>query len=216
MKKIVYILALAALVFQACKTPAQKEGKIPDRSVDAATLARLPRSTFDRGGVKFSLANLDGLFRVPKDSVGWSVQLPESNDNGQIVYYFLQGETIEMGSPHVRIEYISRALPGCSTSDSLFNWLENMYINPERQGKLMYNGDNVETLDNQTVRVLEIFIPQYTRVEDSSLLSGKYMAWAYVEHQDRFVAMNLTTTEKAKYSASLPMFKDLIRSYRKE
>lgn len=217
MKKIAYIILLAALLVQACKTtPATSESSIPDRSVDEATLARLPRATYEKGGVKFSLANLDGLYRVPKDSVPWSVQLQETGDNGQIVYYFMQGSEIEMGSPHVRVEYISRKLPGCSTADSLFDWLKSMYVNPERNGKILDNGGNLTTADNQEVKLLEIFIPQFTRVEDSALLAGKYMSWAYVPQNDRFVAMNLTTTEKTKYEMTLPMFKDLIRSYRKE
>lgn len=217
MKKIAYILVMVALLVQACKTtPTNPDSNIPERSVDEATLARLPRATFEKGGVKFSLANLDGFYRVPKDSVPWSFQLPESGDNGQIVYYFMQGSEIEMGSPHVRVEYISRNLPGCSTADSLFDWLKTMYVNPQRSGKVLDNGNTVTTADNQEVKLLEIFIPQYTRPEDSALLAGKYMSWAYVPQNDRFVALNLTTTEKTKYEMTLPMFKDLIRSYRKE
>lgn len=216
MKKIVYILLSAAFVLQACKTPTNSEAKIPDRSVDEVTLGKLPRATFDRGQVHFSLANLDGLYRVPKDSIPWSYQLQETPDNGQIVYYFLQGTPIEMGSPHIRVEYISRNLPGCSTADSLFDWLKGMYVEGERKGKMLDNGKTVTTADNQSVDVLEIFIPQFTRVEDSATLAGKYMAWAYVPHNERFVAVNLTTTEKTKYEICLPLFKDLIRSYRKE
>lgn len=204
----------SAILFQACN--GEKERTVPDRSVSPEMLAKLPRATFDKGGVKFSMANLDGVFRMPPDSVPWSYNLEETSQNGQIQYYFLEGEPMTMGAAHIRVEYLSKSMPGCESTEKLFSWLKSLYVGNERNGEVLEPGKILETADGQKVELLQIYIPNFTRVEDSVQMAAKTMAWAYLDQGDRYVAMNLTAKEQAKYDRAIPVFKDMVRSYRKE
>jgi hypothetical protein len=201
-------LLLFLLPFAACQTG----GIDADEKARVAALEGLPRKEYVRGGVTFSLAEIEGLRATHKDSVPWAMYMEETEDNGQLGYYFYPGYSRDLSSPNIRVEYMSKALKGCSSVDSLFIWLKGMYIGTERNGKVA-GESTVGTLDGQEIRVLEIEIPKF-QVDDSTIYSEKHMAWAYADHKDRFVGFSYSAVSKDDYNQGLPMFMDLVRSYK--
>jgi hypothetical protein len=193
------LFALSVLVLAACKT-----------AINNDDIINLPREDYDKGGVRFSLAKIDGFKRVLPDSVGWASYMPQTEENGQIAYLFLTGHEIELASPQVRVEYIAKSLPNCGTEQQLMDWVKTMFVNPERNGTVI-GGDPLKTLDDQDVQVLEIVTPAQA-INDSTLRSGKRMAWAYVDGGERYIAFNFTSTDSAEYVRGIPMFRQLVRS----
>lgn len=193
----------------------------PDDGIDAAQkarheeLAKLPRAQYNKGGVSFSVAALPDLKPVQRDSVGWSGYMPETEENGQVIYYFLRGYGMDLADPQIRIEYIAKSLPNCATTEELFNWLKGVFVNEERQGVILSEGTTLATMDGQIVELLEIKQPQ-VMTNDSVMRSSKSMAYAYLDQGERFVALNFAAAEDDTYQQGLDLFKDLILSYRKE
>lgn len=206
----VYFASIFFLIYFAACQPSG--GISADESERVAVLANLPRMEYNHGGVAFSLAEIEGLKQVNKDSVPWASYMQESEDNGQMGYYFFPGFSRDLSSPQIRVEYMAKSLKGCSTEDSLFGWLKGLYLGPERKGVLASEAP-VGTLDGDPVTILEITIPKYV-VNDSSEYSPKWMAWAYAENGDRFVGFSYTTVSADDYKQGLPLFKDLVRSYK--
>jgi hypothetical protein len=201
-------LLLFLLPFAACQTG----GIDADEKERVAALEGLPRKEYASGGVAFSLAEIEGLRATNKDSVPWAMYMEETEDNGQLGYYFYPGYSRDLSSPNIRVEYMSKALKGCSSVDSLFIWLKSMYIGTERNGKVA-GESTVGTLDGQEIKVLEIEIPKF-QLDDSTIYSEKHMAWAYADHKDRFVGFSYSAVSKDDYNQGLPMFMDLVRSYK--
>ena len=193
----------------------------PDDGIDSAQKARhgelskLPRAHYNRGGVKFSVAALPDLKAVQYDSVGWASYMPQTEENGQVIYYFFRGYDMKLGSPQIRIEYIAKSLPNCGTVEELFTWVKSVFVNEERNAKIITEGTTLAAMDGQITELLEIRQPE-TMTSDSVMRGTKSMAYAYIDQGERFVALNFTAVEDEDYAAGLPIFKDLILSYRKE
>ena len=177
-------------------------------------LKNLPRTPFDIGKVSFSLAEFPTLTQVHRDSVAWTSYLPQTEENAPITYYFMDMKRT-LSAPHIRIEYIDKKLDLMGSTESIFGWLKGLYINPQQNGKVLEEGSTLTTMDGQEVELLAIERPNVT-VNDSLSRGLKIMAWAYVDHGDRFVALNFSTTDRNEYEEGLPFFKDLVRSYQDE
>lgn len=176
-------------------------------------LDSLPRQKFAKGGTYFSLAELPVLKHIRPDSVPWSNYLNETDGNGPIAFYFPYGLPMDLGAPQVRFEYMHKKLPGCSSVDSLFIWLRSIFINSDQLGQEINQGEYVMTGDGQKVDLLTIRKPTQKHL-DSILTSSKTMAWAYIDHGERFVGATFSAVDSALFESYLPAFKDLIRSYR--
>jgi hypothetical protein len=205
-------LYTALLVFLLPFAACQSGGLDAQEKERVAALEGLPRTEYARGGVTFSLAEIEGIRATHKDSVAWAMYMQETEDNGVLGYYFYPGFSRDLSSPNIRVEYMSKALKGCSTVDSLFIWLKGMYVGTERKGQVA-GETTVGTLDKQEIKILEIEIPQYT-LDDTTTYSEKHMAWAYADHGDRFVGFSYAAVSKDDYKQGLPMFMDLVRSYK--
>jgi hypothetical protein len=210
MRNIVFYTAALFILLQvaACKSG----GLSAEEKARVAALETVPRMNYKSGGVEFSLGQIDGMRQVHKDSVPWAQYLQESEDNGQLGYYFFPGYARELAAPQVRLEYMSKSLKGCSTVDSLFIWLKGLYVTPERKGKVA-NEEVLGSLGGDEIKVLEIETPKFV-VDDSVSYSEKYMAWAYADLGPQFVGFSYSAITKDDYNQGLPLFKDLIRSYR--
>ena len=208
---IVFLLAFAVL-FSACNT--SKSGDSNGGSSYNEDLKNLSRAKFDMGNVSFSVADIPGLTKVNRDSVGWATYLPQTAENAPIVYYFMDMKRT-LSAPHVRLEYIDKQLDLMGSTESIFNWLKGLYINPEQQGQIIEEGEKVRTMDGQEVEILAIKRPEVA-VNDTLMRGLKLMAWAYVDHNDRYVAMNFSATDQADFEEGMPQFKDLVRSYHDE
>ena len=210
MRYVSYTFVLLVLIVQlaACKGG----GLSAEESAQVAALNGLPRVDYDRGGVKFSLGQIDGLKKVAKDSVPWASYMMDSDSNGQLGYYFYPGYKMELASPQIRLEYVHKGLKGCSEADSLFSWLKKVFVSPERNGKVV-SEEPVGTLDGQLIKILEIETPSHV-IDDSLQYSGKWMAWGYADNGERLVGFSFSATTVDDYRQGLPQFKDLIRSYK--
>ena len=177
-------------------------------------LAKLPRTSYSTGGVTFSLADITDLEQVNRDSVQWGHLIPQTEENGPIVYYF--STTIRtLAAPHVRIEYIDKKIDQMGSVESIHSWLKSLFLNEMQNGKVLNENEILTTLDGQEVKVLEIHRPGGI-VNDSVQRGDKFMAWSYVDHSDRYVAFNFSATEQDEYDQGMPLFKDLVRSYKDE
>jgi hypothetical protein len=210
MRYIGYTTVLLILILQlaACNT-----GGISAEEQDRVdSLTSLSRREYARGGVAFSLGDVEGLKPVGKDSVPWASYMMESDSNGQLGYYFYPGYSMDLSAPQIRLEYMHRNLRGCSEPDSLFKWLKGIYLSPDRQGKVVSEAP-VGTLDGQVITILEIETPEY-KVDDSTSHSGKSMAWAYADHGDRLIGFSYSAVNRDDYKQGILQFKNLVRSYK--
>lgn len=205
MRHYVFALLIAASALQL-------PGCTP--KVSNADIEGLPRQSYNRGGVSFSLAKVDEFKELAPDSVGWSGFMQQTEENGQLTYLFLKGHDIQLGSPHVRVEYIAKSLPNCNTVEEMQTWLKGIFVTPERQGKLV-ESPSLTTLDGQEVEVLEIYTPSVS-VSDTVARAEKRMAWAYVEDGDRWVAFNFSAIDSAEYFRGLDLFRKVVRSFKNE
>ncbi len=208
MKKNIYILSLLVLftAIISCKRDNQTGGN--------EELASLPRTNFNMGGVSFSLANIRDLDQVHRDSVGWGYLMPSTEENGPIVYYFTTNLQT-LGAPHMRIEYIDKKIENMDNVESIQGWLKGLFLNDAQNGKVIGEDQTLTTMDGQEVKLLEIHRPGGI-LNDSVRRSDKFMAWCYIDQGDRFVAFNFSTTEEDKYNQGLPLFMNLIRSFKEE
>lgn len=209
MRTVIYTLLAFSLVvtFAAC----DGGGLSAEEKARVQSLEGLPRVDYAKGGVAFSLGQVEGLRPTHRDSVPWASYLAENDSNGQVAYYFFPGYAVELGSPQIRIEYMHKGLKGCGSVDSLFSWLKGLFIEP-RAGKVRSEAP-IGTLDGQEIMVLEIETPPYIS-PDSTQYAPKWMAWAYADHGDRFVGFSFTATDADGYKQGIEPFKDLVRSYR--
>ena len=177
-----------------------------------AEIEKLPRVGYNKSGVSLTLAELEGLKPMSRDSVPWSSMMLESPDNGQLIYFFYPGYAIELGSPQIRVEFMSRSLKGCSSPDSVLIWLKGLFVNPDQNGKII--GENpIHTIGGEKMTFLEILRPE-NLYEDSVLYAAKRMACAYAEQKNHLIGFSFTALTEDDYNQNLPLFKDLVRSYK--
>lgn len=207
------VLLYTASLFVLLQVAACKSGGISsDEQARVKALESLPRKEYNHGGVNFSVAEIEGMKQVSRDSVPWANYMPDTEENGQLGYYFFPGYARDLSAPQVRVEYMSKALPGCSTVDSLFTWLKSLYVGTERNGKVV-SEEPLGTLGGEEIRLLQIEIPKFV-MDDSTQYSEKYMAWAYADQGERFVGFSYSAVTPDDYKQGFPMFQDLVRSYK--
>lgn len=186
------------------------KGGIKDSS--NSDIASLPRTSYSMGGVAFSLANFVDLDVVNRDSVSWSHLLPQTEENAPIVYYFATTDR-SLSAPHIRLEYIDKKIENMESTANIFGWLRTAFLNEYQNGVILNEGEHIETMDGEQVEILEIHRPGNV-VNDSITRGDKLMAWGYFDQQERFVGINFSATQQDDYDKGLPLFKDLIRSYK--
>lgn len=201
---------LLLLVLAGCKTG----GNGPEDPAGNEDLKDLPRSQYNVGGVSFSFGDVPDLDKVHRDSVGWGHLLPQTEENGPIVYYFVNDKRI-LSAPHIRVEYIDKKIPRMGTVGEIHDWLKEVFVNPVQGGQIGMEGEMVKTMDGQEVEILQIVRPAFQE-NDTISRSQKIMTWAYIDHDDRFVAVNLTTIDDTDQAKGMPLFRKLVRSYKDE
>ena len=206
-----WFIALFLLVMvAACKQEAPAIS-----AEDAAHLKEiegLPRVGYNKGGASFTLAEFEGLKPVSRDSVPWANMMIETEDNGQVIYFFFPGYAIDLGSPQIRVEFMSRSLKGCSSADSIMIWLKGLFVNPDQNGTII--GENeLDCVDGGKLTLLEILRPERI-IEDSLLFTEKRMAWAYAEQKEHIIGFSFTALNEDDYNQNMALFRDLIRSYK--
>lgn len=177
-----------------------------------------PRDNFSKGNLNFSFQPTPDLMRIGPDSVGWAAYLPQTEESGPLVYYFFPGARVNLSDPQIRVEYISSSMEGAESVDKLFSWLKDLFINPEKNGKLITDSETLTTGDGLKVRLLEIHTPDRmdNSGEEPHKISGKRMAWVYIPQEEYYVAMNASAAMEQDYEQLRPLFIQLVKSFRQE
>lgn len=204
MKKIVILFSV--LIWMAgvfsCKT--QTTQSVEDTR---------PRLTFDDFYVKYSLRQIDGLYPIPLDSLPWAESVNNLPQNGQMCYFFLDPTDIALSSAHIRGEYLASSLPWCSTRDSLFLWLKGIYINPERNGTLLFENEIVPTATpNLEAGLMAISVPSVQK-NDSTLSNARWMTWAYIPAKGYWAGFVFTAFDQVRFEEGLERFRELLGTF---
>lgn len=169
-----------------------------------------PVVNYAGGGEEFSFREIDGLYNIPMDSLPWAAGLKYNAQNSPICYYFLSPADLSLSTPHIRVEYMSKSLPSCGTSDSVLTWLKDHFLVQQR-GYLLTDKTPMETYSGKEAMFMEIGINPVQA--DSVFYPGKNMAWAYIEGDTSLIGMNFTAQDQAQYATGLVLFKELVMSY---
>ena len=205
----VLLLFSLVLLLSACKPKQGTTGK-----TETTDFSQYSSSKFDFGQVSFSLADFPELTKVHRDSVAWTSYVAQTREYGPIVYYFTE-EVGGLSSPHIQVHYIAKSMEGMETIDNVHAWLKETFVNPQAHGELIMEDEFVQTQDGREVELIGIRRNEFAQ-NDSITMGLKLMAWGYIDHGDRFVALNFTATDTSDYNQGFPQFTDLIRSYRQE
>ncbi|MEM7037315.1 MAG: hypothetical protein AAF570_10070 [Bacteroidota bacterium] len=202
----------------------------------ACTGQRKSKTKEDARPHHFTAVDKQFSFHVPAtlqrfgwDSVPWAATMPKGDQNGVVVYFFLEGERVMLSAPQIRVEYVAKSMPGAETREQLFNWLKSVFVNSNREGRVM---DETTELDvaGEKVRLLEIHTPELTMSnsnsdddgaeshdsddgEDRPVRAEKQMLWAFLSHGEYWIGLACSATNPAKFEALRPHFHALVRSF---
>ncbi|MEZ4829475.1 MAG: hypothetical protein R3C61_24795 [Bacteroidia bacterium] len=130
-----------------------------------------------------------------------------NEDNGLFITYIRNGREISLSNPYIQVQYINKRLPNCSSVDSVYIWLTDLFVS-NYKGDVIRKKHTVETLSRLPATCAEFRTPDTDRVK------GKYMAYAYVDYdKDYIIGMALTTTEKSDFDINLPLFYNIVESF---
>ncbi|MDB4285831.1 hypothetical protein N9933_00855 [bacterium] len=157
--------------------------------------------------VKFKLVHQNPIVPVTSDKLYW---IDENNSNEQVgvfATYMMQGREINLRSTQIRVDYFKKSLPGCSTTDSLFDWWQATQLTGPG-AKVMKEQQMIKTAGGQGAEVMELFAVK----QDS--LSPKFLAIALLDYHDEYmIGLNLTAVDTFEYVDALPSFYKLLESF---
>lgn len=200
---------LVAVSLTAC-TPGKKRGRVTGDMTKQGAKQRLTSPAGD-----FTLRPPNEMRRMGRDSVPWSSAIPQSNDNGVVVYFFGQGASIALASPHLRIEYISRSMEGTASAEELFAWLKGLFVGENYQGEVVSEGKTITTDNGKEVPWLEISIPETADpVREGLTRSAKSMLWAYIPLGEEYlIGVNATAVFPEDYRELKKAFFTTVKSF---
>lgn len=169
-----------------------------------------PEMKYEGGGVTFSLRDIDGLYSTPLDSLPWAGGIVYNPQNSPLAYFFLSPADLNLSAPHIRVEYMSRSLQFCESSDSVLGWLKDHFLVQQR-GILVTDRTELKTYSGKNALFMEIATPDVQM--DSVIYPGKNMAWAYIDGDTSLIGMNFTAQDKGQYATGLVLFKELVQTY---
>jgi hypothetical protein len=209
-KYSIFLALIAAISISAC-TPSKKLGRVTGDMTKEGSKQNLSSPAGD-----FTLRPPNEMRRMGQDSVPWSSAIPQSKDNGVVVYFFGQGASIALASPHLRIEYISTSMSGAGNSEELFEWLKGMFVGDNYQGEVVSEGKTITTADGKAVPWLEIAIPETKDPTREELTrSAKSMLWAYIPLGDNYlIGINATAVFPEDYRELKKAFFTTVGSFR--
>ncbi|MEL6672322.1 MAG: hypothetical protein AAFR61_09020 [Bacteroidota bacterium] len=164
---------------------------------------------FEAYTMRFSLTHSSPLVAMTNDLVQWVKPDEYSENNGVFIHYFRNGRPMKLTEPYVRVEYINKNLPYCGTVDSIYLWLDGIFI--ERRAAQVYK--EAYKLDTQTRAKAECK-EYYSPPAPGNPLSEKYAAYAYIDYDSQYlIGLNMTVTNKADYDLMIGQFKEIAQSF---
>ncbi|MEZ4777512.1 MAG: hypothetical protein R3D00_30325 [Bacteroidia bacterium] len=162
---------------------------------------------FEAYTMRFQLTYEVPLLPMINSMVPWVNPETFSEENGLFITYIRNGREVSLSNPYIQVQYISKHMPNCSSVDSVYIWLNNLFLK-EYKGAVIRQKHTVETL-SRLPAVCEEF-----RTPDTERIKGKYMAYAYIDYdKDYLIGLALTTTEKNDFEINLPLFYNIVKSF---
>lgn len=162
---------------------------------------------FEAYTMRFQLSYEEPLLPMINSMVPWVNPETFTEENGLFITYIRNGREISLSNPYIQVQYISKHMPNCSSVDSVYIWLNNLFLK-EYKGTVVRQKHTIETLSRLSAMCEEFRTPDTERVK------GKYMAYAYIDYdKDYLVGLALTTTEKSDFEINLPLFYNIVKSF---
>ncbi len=214
------------LVLSSCNPSGNKQDGNPDdtneKGINWEKLRKNAESDprkkidFDEYYLKFSVRVMDQLKFVPRDSLHWAAGILQSPQTGNVAHFFFRDEErMTLEAPHVRVDWIYARMPNCSTSDSLFWWLESQFVGGARQGKIILERRKFGTYSGKPAWIEAVYVPEF-RDTDTTIKSAKWMAWAYIQDDDYWVGWVFTAHSQPHWEKGIPVFEKLVGTYEED
>ena len=161
----------------------------------------------------FSLTHPKHLIGLSRDSLPWGGQIQlDDEKSGHVVTFCAKGKRPALKDPYVQVYYVNRQNPSFSVKDSALQLIEkNIFL--VQESKMLSKRKMIKTQGGREAIACEYLWgkrPMYDKY-----INEKYVAYAYLEHSDKFLlAFTLTTTEKEMFDNYLPDFYYIIQSYK--
>lgn len=223
MKYLNLLAGILPLLFAACASqPA--EGQKRPAAAPAVQLGELltDSSQFPavrRGGerslqflayeMRFQLTHQAPLMPKLNHQMPWINPDDYNPNNGIFITYVRDGYPLNLSSPYIQAQYMSRRLPGCSTIDSVFILWDRMYLG-EPDAQTLRPAFNLPTDAG-----ISAVCKEYRSGTRGGSRTPKWIAYAYIEYSPSYlVGFALSTTDPEDFRLNQELFYALIKSYR--
>lgn len=162
---------------------------------------------FEAYSMRFSLTYADPLVPMLNSQVKWIDQEKFTDGNGVFMTYVRNGREVSLQNPYIQVQYISKALPGASTIDSVYIWLDGLHLKGEG-ARQMGSTFDLTTASGKSAHVKDYFTGT-TQGRDP-----KYLSYAYIDFDDSYIlGMALTTMLESDYEVTKPAFHKLVKTF---
>ncbi|WNJ21420.1 hypothetical protein [Pontibacter sp. G13] len=164
---------------------------------------------FEAYTLRFSLTTAEPWTPLVNRQVPWVNHELYNENNGNFATYVRSETRLSMEFPYIQVQYINKALPSCGTVDSVYMWLDGMFL----QDPLATGDEKTRKLDTQSGKpalIKHYKVPQ----KGSGGKQFKYLAYAYIDvNEDYIVGLALTTQDEYYWQNSKTFFDNLVYSF---
>ncbi len=162
--------------------------------------------------MKFRLTHAKPMMPATNNHIPWINPELYSEDNGVFLSYIHNGKELGLRSPHYRIEYINKRLPYCSSIDSIYIWLDGVFLGKTAGTKVLDTPGKINTGSGKTAITKAYHIPRHTGARGE--IDPKYTAYAYLDYdKDYYVAFNFSAISEPEYEELVENFWELVKSF---
>jgi hypothetical protein len=162
--------------------------------------------------MKFRLSHAKPMMPATNNNIPWLDPERYSEDNGVFLSYIHSGKELSLRSPNYRIEYINKRLPYCSSIDSIYIWLDGIFLDKVAGAEVLETPGKIKTRSGKTAITKAYRIPRHTSARGE--IDPKYTAYAYLDYdKDYYVAFNLSAISKPEFDELEENFWELVKSF---
>lgn len=227
MNKYLYILVSVCCFLCACQAPQQAEGQEAEMAPPEINTDLMgdPQGMFpyvfmgenssvmcEAYTMKFRLTHEKPMMPATNNNVPWLDAERYSEDNGIFLSYIHNSKELSLRSPNYRVEYINKRLPFCSSIDSIYIWLDGVFLDNVTGAKTMDSPGEIKTRSGATAITKAYYIPKHTG--NRGEVDQKYTAYAYLDYDDYYyVAFNLSAISEPEFEQLEENFFKLVASF---
>ncbi|MEM7373838.1 MAG: hypothetical protein AAF587_34765 [Bacteroidota bacterium] len=161
---------------------------------------------FQAYSMRFSLTYEEPLIPLLHDQVNWVDPTKFNDNNGLFITYARNGREVSLTNPYIQVQYISKSLPGASTIDSVYQWLDGIHFRADDSRQLGQTF-TLPTASGKVATVKDYFTGSFQG------RNPKYLAYAYLDFDENYIlGMALTTSLESDYDLTKPSFHKLVKS----